>query len=101
MKPVAAEQATGTINDLLTIILRQLGEYRACEHIAAVGRLVSQYPVVKQINPHAAAFAKKRRGCFLLQRERFAGFCEIDMPGQVIKTDVFTYFAVFIEQGLS
>ncbi len=85
LQAVAAQEAASAVDHLRAIELRQLGEDLARQHVAAVGALVAQDAVVKQVDADAAARAEERRVDHPRARQRLAGLGEIYVPGQLRK----------------
>jgi RND family efflux transporter MFP subunit len=91
-----------TVNDLLTIVRRQVGQQFAGKNVAAVGPLIPHDAVEQQVIRRPSAGAQQRR--FLAVGRlgrRLTCFGEEDMSGKVGKLDLTANLPVFVEKRFS
>jgi hypothetical protein len=80
---LVVEGATVAEDNAGAVVGREGAQDRRSQYIAAVRRVVTQYPVVEEINGNAIVCAKKGGDAVTPGRQRYAGLPQVDMAGEV------------------
>src|SRR3990170_4987260 len=95
------DSASRAVNNLRPVVRRQMGNNICRQHIPAIGRLVFQYSVIKEIYRNAVANPYQRAVRFFLLRQRLPCLHKIDMPRKVGKPHRFPDISSLVKKRLA